>query len=184
VRYGKALRAFSPGGASSRYLGARHVDVPLDYADLQAAGSTLGCATIRVVPDGACMVEELQRFASFFADGSCRQCGPCVQGTRKMANLTQEIRLGTRDQRPLDTLARLAQRLPGMGICGLISGATAPAASALELFMEDFTHHARYGVCPSLGPARPRPHRHAWTPFRTDTLRRPHPGGMRRSRWY
>ena len=130
------------------------------------------------------MVEELQRFASFFADGSCHQCGPCQQGTRKIASLTEEVRLGTLDQRPLDTLVRLGQRLKGMGICGLITGATYPATSALALFPEDFKHHARFGVCPGLGSARPAPHRHAWSPSRTEALRRPHSGGVRRSRWY
>lgn len=184
VRGGKSLRAFSPGGASTAYLGLDKLDVRLDYADLQAAGSAVGCATIRVVPEGACMVEELQRFASFFADGSCHQCGPCQQGTRKIANVTEEIRLGALDQRPLDTLARLGQRLRGMGICGLITGATFPAASALALFPGDFAQHARYGVCPGLGFARPLPHHHAWAPSRTEALRRPHLGGVRRSRWY
>jgi NADH-quinone oxidoreductase subunit F len=184
VRGGKGLRAFSPGGASTSYLAADKLDVRFEYEDLKAAGSALGCATIRVVPDGACMVEELQRFASFFAAGSCGQCGPCVQGTRKIASIAEEVRLGTVDQRPLDTLARLGQRLPGMGICGLITGATYPAASALALFGEDFRHHATYGVCPGLGTARPVPHRHAWAPSRTEALRRPHAGGVRRSRWY
>ena len=104
------------------------------------------------------MVEELLRFAPFFAAGSCGQCGPCVQGTRKIAKLAADVRLGTRDQRPLELLARLGVRLRGMGICGLLTGATEPAASALSLFPADFQHHARYGVCPGLGTPSDQPH--------------------------
>jgi NADH-quinone oxidoreductase subunit F len=182
VRLGKRLKAISPGGASTAYLPASMVDTPFDYAALQAAGSALGCGTLRIVPEGACMVEELLRFAPFFAAGSCGQCGPCVQGTRKIVELTEDVRLGTRDQRPLELLARLGVRLRGMGICGLITGATEPAASALSLFPADFQHHARYGVCPGLGtPGAPVvAHRRAWVPAAGVAGRRPHPGGLRR----
>lgn len=183
VRGGKPLKALSPGGASTAYLSAGQVDVALDYEALRAAGSAVGCGTVRVVPAGACMVEELLRFAPFFAEGSCRQCGPCLQGTRKIAKVADEIRLGTLDQRPLELLGRLGVRLRGMGICGLITGATAPAASALALFREDFEHHARYGVCPGLGPPRRfTAHRRAWQQGGSPPPR-PHPGGLRRPRW-
>ncbi|HEV7664396.1 MAG TPA: SLBB domain-containing protein [Chloroflexota bacterium] len=46
-------------------MDASQFDVPFDYADLQAAGSSVGCATLRVVPEGACMVEEVLRYAPF-----------------------------------------------------------------------------------------------------------------------
>jgi NADH-quinone oxidoreductase subunit F len=163
VRLAKPLKAISPGGPSTAYLDASQLDIRFDYADLQAAGSSIGCAAVRVVPDGACMVEEVLRFAPFFADGSCGQCGPCVQGTRKIASLLEEIRMGTRDSRPLELLSRLGVRLRGMGICGLITGATGAAASAVALFPGDFEHHAHYGVCPGLPRAEHfAAHRHAW----------------------
>jgi NADH-quinone oxidoreductase subunit F len=148
VRFGNSLKAISPGGASTAYLPASKVDVSLGFAELEAAGSALGCGTLRVVPEGACMVEEVLRFAPFFAEASCGQCGPCVQGTRKIAALAEHVRWGARDRRPLEMLERLGQRLPGMGICGLITGATAASASALALFPQDFEHHARFGTCP------------------------------------
>jgi NADH-quinone oxidoreductase subunit F len=152
TRKDKPAKAVSPGGPSTAYLRATDLDVPFDYEALREHGSAIGCGTIRVVPQGACMLEEVLRFAPFFADGSCGQCGPCVQGTRKIANIAQELRWGSRDSRPLEMMARLGQRLPGMGICGLITGATAAASSALALFPGDFEHHARYGVCPGMAP--------------------------------
>jgi NADH-quinone oxidoreductase subunit F len=152
TRKEKPAKAVSPGGPSTAYVAASDLDVPYDYQPLRQHGSAIGCGTIRVVPQGACMLEEVLRFAPFFAAGSCGQCGPCVQGTRKIADIARDLRWGSRDTRPLEMLARLGQRLPGMGICGLITGATAPAASALALFPSDFEHHARYGVCPGMAP--------------------------------
>jgi NADH-quinone oxidoreductase subunit F len=185
VRLGKRLKALSPGGASTAYLSADQLDLPLEYGSLEAAGSSVGCGTLRIVPEGACMVEELLRFAPFFAGGSCGQCGPCVQGTRKIVALAEEVRWGTRDHRPLELLARLGVRLRGMGICGLITGATAPAGSAVSLFAGDFEHHARYGVCPVMGPTPVRfaAHRRAWMPTGAPP-RRPRPGAPRRSAWF
>jgi NADH-quinone oxidoreductase subunit F len=185
VSQGKRLKAISPGGASTAYLAADKVDVPLEYAALGAAGSTVGCGTLRVVPEGACMVEELLRFAPFFASGSCGQCGPCVQGTRKIAAVTEDLRMGTRDSRPLELLARLGTRLRGMGICGLITGATAPASSAVALFRADFEHHARFGVCPGLSSAagtRFVAHRSAFAHAAIGSPRG-RSGGFRRPRW-
>jgi NADH-quinone oxidoreductase subunit F len=184
LRLGKSLKAISPGGASTAYLPASKADVCLDYAALQAAGSALGCGTLRVVPDGACMVEEVLRFAPFFAQGSCGQCGPCVQGTRKIADLVEDVRWGARDRRPLEMLQRLGQRLPGMGICGLITGATAASASALALFPEDFEHHARFGMCPGLAKAPgPLSARRRSSLSGTSAGSRTHFGGRHPSPW-
>lgn len=149
---GRPLKAVQPGGPSSAFLGPAALDTPLDPAALERAGSWLGCGAIRVVAQGVCMAEELLRIAGFFAGESCGQCGPCLQGTRRMEQLLQSLRLGIRGTGALDLLRRLGSRLPGKGICALVSGAAAPVASALALFPADFEHHARYGVCPQLGP--------------------------------
>jgi NADH-quinone oxidoreductase subunit F len=39
---GRALKAWTPGGSSTPLLTAEHVDTPLDYESVQAAGSLLG----------------------------------------------------------------------------------------------------------------------------------------------
>jgi hypothetical protein len=81
-------------------------------------------------------------------------------------------------------LDRLGQRLPGLGICGLITGAAAAPASAMALFPEDFRHHARFGVCPGLGeaPTSFRGQRRAWMSQAITGGRRQF-GRPRRSTW-
>src|SRR5207247_1724460 len=54
---GRALKAFAPSGASSGYLPASMVDVPLDFKSLQQAGSMLGSGAIVVCADGTCMLD-------------------------------------------------------------------------------------------------------------------------------
>ena len=45
------LKSFSPGGASSGFLPAKHRDVPLDFNHLARVGSMLGSAGIVVLND-------------------------------------------------------------------------------------------------------------------------------------
>ncbi|BAS29233.1 NADH-ubiquinone oxidoreductase-F iron-sulfur binding region domain-containing protein [Limnochorda pilosa] len=149
---GRSVKAILPGGPSAGYLPGTALDTPIDYDALAQAGSWVGCGAIRVVPRGMCMVEELLRLAPFFAEESCGQCGTCLQGTRRILELLENLRLGIRGEHALDLLRRLGTRLPGTGLCGLVGAGAAPVASAIRWFPDDFLHHARYGVCPQLGP--------------------------------
>src|SRR5262249_14867526 len=51
VKDGRRLMAFAPGGASSNFLPASQVDVPLDFAALAKAGSMLGSGAVVVVAE-------------------------------------------------------------------------------------------------------------------------------------
>lgn len=160
VRGGVAVKAISPGGLGSPYLPATALETPLEYEALREAGSVLGCATVRVIPQGACMVEELQRVVRFFASGPCGQCRPCVQGTGRMSAVLEGLRAGRGGRGDIDLLARLGARLPGRGICGYLTEAAGPVYSALSLFWEDFEHHLRWGTCPG---RRVRPEGAQWS---------------------
>src|SRR5436309_2067271 len=47
LKEGKKLKAVLPGGPSCAFLPADRIDVPLDPASLQKAGSSLGCGVMR-----------------------------------------------------------------------------------------------------------------------------------------
>src|SRR5262249_57579214 len=54
---GRALKAFAPSGPSSGYLPASMVDVSLDFASLQKAGSMLGSGATVICAGGSCMLD-------------------------------------------------------------------------------------------------------------------------------
>jgi NADH:ubiquinone oxidoreductase subunit F (NADH-binding) len=131
------LKAFSPGGASSGFLPASKVDVPMDFKSLQKEGSMLGSAGIVVLNTTVDMVEASLNQAVFFEDESCGQCAPCRIGTQVIRQ-TLERYLESRDP---DVLSHLNEVMWGMGeasICGLGQAAFYALKSAMQHFPEEF----------------------------------------------
>ncbi len=132
-----SLKAFSPGGASSGFLPASKIDVPLDFKSLQKEGSMLGSSGVVVLNQSADMVEAALSQAVFFEDESCGQCAPCRIGTQVLRQ-TLERYLTSRD---VGVLAHLEPVMWGMGeasICGLGQAAHFPLQSAMQYFPEEF----------------------------------------------
>lgn len=132
-----SLKAFSPGGASSGFLPASEIDLPLDFKTLQKAGSMLGSSGIVVLNQSSDMIEAALSQAVFFEDESCGQCAPCRIGTQVLRQ-TLERYLEARDP---SVLSHLDQVMWGMGeasICGLGQAAFYPLKSAMQHFPEEF----------------------------------------------
>src|SRR4030095_11697312 len=83
IRYGRPLKAFAPGGASSGFLPASMVDIPLDFRSLAEAGSMLGSGAVVAVAEGTCMLDLALNVGRFFRDESCGKCVPCRVGSAK-----------------------------------------------------------------------------------------------------
>ncbi|MCB1036497.1 MAG: SLBB domain-containing protein [Acidobacteria bacterium] len=131
-------KAFSPGGASSGFLPASMLDVPMDFASLRDAGSMLGSAGAVLLNDSVDMVEAALVQAVFFEDESCGQCAPCRIGTRSLRQALE--RYLTQGRRP-EVLAHVQEVAWGMGeasICGLGQTAALPMTSAMKYFPEEF----------------------------------------------
>ncbi len=131
------LKAFSPGGASSGFLPADQVDLPLDFKHLGEAGSMLGSAGIVVLNDTVDMVEAALIQAVFFEDESCGQCAPCRIGTQILRQTLERYQ----DQRDPSVLSHLDDVMWGMGeasICGLGQAAFFPLQSAIKYFPAEF----------------------------------------------
>ena len=78
---GRSLKAWTPGGSSTPLLTAEHIDTPLDYESVAAAGSLLGTGAVMVLDDTDCVVDAAQRMTRFYAHESCGKCTPCREGT-------------------------------------------------------------------------------------------------------
>ncbi|CAN0513006.1 unnamed protein product, partial [Scytosiphon promiscuus] len=56
MQAGYQLRGILPGGASTDFLTDAHLDLPMDYGSIQAAGSRMGTGTMILMDDSVCPV--------------------------------------------------------------------------------------------------------------------------------
>jgi NADH:ubiquinone oxidoreductase subunit F (NADH-binding) len=130
------LKAFSPGGASSGFLPAHKVDLPMDFKSLREAGSMLGSAGVVVLNDTVDMVEAALTQMVFFEDESCGQCSPCRIGTQILRQALERHRAG--DRGALSYVQDVTWGMREASICGLGQAASMPLDSAMKFFPEEF----------------------------------------------
>jgi NADH-quinone oxidoreductase subunit F len=143
------FRGVLPGGASTEFLTREHWDLPLDYDAVAAAGSRLGTGTLIVLDDRTCPVGMVANLERFFAMESCGFCTPCREGLPWTARVLDLLEVGEGQDGDLELLRQQAGLLgPGNTFCALAPGASAPLASALSRFGDDFERHVRERRCP------------------------------------
>jgi NADH-quinone oxidoreductase subunit F len=146
---GLTLRGFLPGGASTDFLVAEHLDLPLDFDSVARAGSRLGTGTLIVLDSDTCPVGMVHNLEKFFAQESCGWCTPCRDGLPWVARLLAAIEDGKGEPADLDRLAEHCTLLgPGRTFCALAPGAVEPLQSALRYFRADFERHLAERRCP------------------------------------
>ena len=146
---GHAFKGLLPGGASTDFLVAEHLDVPMDFASVAKAGSRMGTGTMIVLDDRTCPVGMVWNLEKFFALESCGWCTPCRDGLPWTEKILRAIEAGKGEPRDLDVLAQMCKFLgPGNTFCALAPGAVEPLQSALKYFREDFERHIRDKRCP------------------------------------
>jgi NADH-quinone oxidoreductase subunit F len=149
MRPGLTFRGLLPGGASTDFLVAEHLDTPMDFASVQKAGSRLGTGTMIVLDDQTCPVGMVHNLVRFFAQESCGWCTPCRDGLPWTARILEAIEAGDGKPEDIDLLAMHSRFLgPGNTFCALAPGAVEPLQSALKYFHDDFLQHIRQQRCP------------------------------------
>ena len=133
MKDGAALAAIAPGGASSLFLKADALDVPIDFDTLADAGSMLGSGAAIFVAEGRDLLEVGLDVARFFRNESCGKCVPCRVGTEKAVKLVED-QSGAVDATVEAKLRELHHTLERTSICGLGQVALAPLLSILERF--------------------------------------------------
>ena len=87
------------------------------------------------------------------ADESAGQCGPCVFGLRAIGDATTRVARGAAGAGDLDDIERWTSQIAGRGACHHPDGAVQLMVSALDVFGDEFAHHARTGRCSDHGIA-------------------------------
>jgi NADH-quinone oxidoreductase subunit F len=146
---GLTFRGALPGGASTDFLVTEHLDIPLDYTSVAAAGSRLGTGTMIVLDDKTCPVGFVENLEHFFAQESCGFCTPCREGLPWVEKILNSIDGGTGTEKDLELLAYHTKYLgPGNTFCAFAPGAMEPLQSALKYFRADFERHIHEHRCP------------------------------------
>jgi len=149
MRPGFGLRAVLPGGASTGFLTAEHLDVPMDFGSVEKAGSRLGTGALIVLDDHVCPVGMLRNLEHFFAQESCGWCTPCRDGLPWTERLLAAIEAGDGREGDLEVLEAHTRFLgPGHTYCAHAPGAMAPLQSGLKCFRTDLERHIREKSCP------------------------------------
>jgi NADH-quinone oxidoreductase subunit F len=149
MRDGFAFRGALPGGASTDFLVADHLDLAMDFESVQAAGSRLGTGTVIVLDDRTCPVGMIRNIEAFFAQESCGWCTPCRDGLPWTERLLGALEDGEGEPEDLDRLEQHTRFLgTGFTFCALAPGAMEPLQSGLKYFRDDFERHVIEHRCP------------------------------------
>jgi len=149
MRDGLRFRGLLPGGASTDFLVEKDYDTPMDYTQVQKAGSRLGTGTMVVLDDKTCPVGMVLNLEHFFAQESCGWCTPCWSGLAWIERILSAMEQGKGKPKDLDDLAFQTKFLgPGNTFCALAPGAAEPLQSAMKYFGDDFRRHIDEKRCP------------------------------------
>ncbi len=146
---GLKFRGALPGGASTDFLVSEHLDIPLDYTAVAAAGSRLGTGTLVILDDKTCPVGFVENLEHFFAQESCGFCTPCREGLPWVEKILNSIESGGGKPEDMGLLEYHTKYLgPGNTFCAFAPGAMEPLQSAMKYFREDFERHIQEHRCP------------------------------------
>ncbi len=148
MRAGHALKFWTPGGSSTPLLTAEHLDVPLDFEGVAAAGSMLGTRALQIFDETTCVVRAVLRWTEFYKHESCGKCTPCREGTWWLVQVLRQLEAGQGKESDLDQLLDQCDNILGRSFCALADGAVSPIASSIEYFRDEFLQHLELGECP------------------------------------
>ena len=145
----KPFKAVQTGGPSGGCLSTEHLDTPIDYESLAAAGSIMGSGGLIVLDEDTCVVDVARYFLEFTQQESCGKCVPCRVGTRHLVDILVRITQGKGQLADLDRLDKLGQVVRGASLCGLGQSAPNPVLSTLKLFRDEYLAHIEGHRCPA-----------------------------------
>jgi NADH-quinone oxidoreductase subunit F len=148
IRDGHELKFWTPGGSSTPMFTQEHLDVPLDFDSVAAAGSMNGTSALMIFDDSDCVVRAVKKWSEFYAHESCGKCTPCREGTYWYVQIYDRLERGEGDEADLATLEDLSAQILGRAFCALGDGAVSPVTSSLQYFRDEYLAHMDGRGCP------------------------------------
>ena len=155
IRGGKQFKAVQTGGPSGGMLTEKHLDTPIDYDNLIAAGSMMGSGGMIVMDEDDCMVAMAKFYLEFTVEESCGKCSPCRIGNKRLFEMLEKITQGNGVPEDIDKLRNLSHVIKDTSLCGLGQTSPNPVLSSMDNFYVEYEEHVhskkcRAGNCKSL----------------------------------
>ncbi|MBK8460057.1 MAG: NADH-quinone oxidoreductase subunit NuoF [Micropruina sp.] len=138
MREGHQLKFWTPGGSSTPILTADHLDVPLDYEGMAAAGTMLGTKALQCFDETTSVVRTTLRWVEFYKHESCGKCTPCREGNWWLVQLLTAFEQGKAVPGDIEKLLDICDDIGGRSFCALADGAVACVTSAVRHFRSEF----------------------------------------------
>jgi len=138
MRDGREVKFWLPGGSSVPMLTAEHLDIPMTYEEMAAAGTMLGTGTPMVFDDTVSVVKAVTRWLEFYKHESCGKCTPCREGTYFITGTLERFEHGHGKDSELETLVDLCGQISGRSFCALGDAAATPYPAAMKYFRDEF----------------------------------------------
>jgi NADH-quinone oxidoreductase subunit F len=148
VRAGHSLKFWTPGGSSTPIFTDEHLDVPLDFEGVGAAGSMLGTRALQIFDDTTCVIRATLRWTEFYQHESCGKCTPCREGTYWMVRVLDRLDRGNGSEEDLEKLLDICDNIGGRAFCAFGDGAISPVVSSIKYFRDEYIEHFKRGGCP------------------------------------
>lgn len=149
IKGGKKFKAVQTGGPSGGCLTEKHLDTPIDFDNLLAAGSMMGSGGMIVMDEDDCMVSVARFYLDFTVEESCGKCTPCRIGNKRLLELLNKITAGKGTEQDLEKLSTLGRVIKDTALCGLGQTSPNPVLSTLDNFYDEYLEHVRDKVCRS-----------------------------------
>jgi NADH-quinone oxidoreductase subunit F/NADP-reducing hydrogenase subunit HndC len=155
IKDGKKFKAVQTGGPSGGCLTEKHLDIPIEYDTLIAAGSMMGSGGMIVMDEDDCMVSVAKYYLDFTVEESCGKCSPCRIGNKRLHEILETITKGQGTMEDLSKLKNLSHVIKDTSLCGLGQTSPNPVLSTMENFWDEYISHVvdkkcTSGVCKSL----------------------------------
>ncbi len=149
IKDGKKFKAVQTGGPSGGCLTEKHLDTPIDFDNLLAAGSMMGSGGMIVMDEDDCMVSVSKFYLDFTVEESCGKCAPCRIGNKRLHELLTKITEGKANRQDLDILRNQCNVIKDTALCGLGQTSPNPVLSTLDNFWDEYVSHVEDEKCPA-----------------------------------
>jgi NADH:ubiquinone oxidoreductase subunit F (NADH-binding)/(2Fe-2S) ferredoxin len=145
----KKFKAVQTGGPSGGVIPEEFLDLPVDFDELDKAGSMMGSGGMIVMDEDTCMVDTARYYLDFLSQESCGKCVPCREGIHQMLAVLERICAGEGREGDVELLEEISTVVRDFSLCALGGTAPNPVLSTIRHFHDEYQAHIRDKRCPA-----------------------------------